>query len=216
MKNQYYGDSRDVAKWTVLVRLARMHALSSTIQIAMLTPDDRSKHGGQRDDPADADTDVRRFFAEERAFFARNPGWRSITRARRLAESMNPPLSIEAIDERFRHGNRGAYFGNIINRLSGFGRSTVAFLDPDVGIATARATEKHVTTGELRQVWETLNRGSVLVVFQFEQRQMGWREKAANLFAEALRISPRDITSFPYRRVSFLSVLKAGTRRGCS
>lgn len=64
----------------------------------------------------------------------------------------------------------------------------------------------------MRQVWEALDPGSVLVVFQFEQHQMGWREKAINLFAGALGISPRDITSFPYRGVSFFSALKAGTR----
>ena len=73
MKNQYYGDSRDVAKWTVLLRLARTHALPLIIQIAMLTPDDKTSHGSQRDDPVDADPDVRRFFAEERDLFARDP-----------------------------------------------------------------------------------------------------------------------------------------------
>lgn len=118
MKNQYYGDSRDVAKWTVLVRLARMHGLSSIIQIAMLTPDDTTRHGGQRDDPADADPDVRRFFAKERARFAGDPQGRSTSGVKRLAKLLNPPLSIEVIDEPFRHRSRGAYFRSVTDRLS--------------------------------------------------------------------------------------------------
>lgn len=66
MKQQYYADSRDVAKWATLVRLAKMHSLATIMQIAMLTPDDVTSHGSQRNDPPDADQTVAHFFAEER------------------------------------------------------------------------------------------------------------------------------------------------------
>ena len=84
------------------------------------------------------------------------------------------------------------------------------FLDPDKGIAARRATENHVAVNELTQVWEALNPGSVLVVFQFAQRSVGWRENAIDLFGRAVGVSPRLITYFRCPRVVFLSSLKAG------
>jgi hypothetical protein len=212
VKHQYYGDSRDVAKWTTLVRLARMHDLTSIIQVAMLTPDDKTTHGSQRGDPVDADANVRRFFAQERKRFARDPRLRSITGAKRLRELLQPPLAIEVMNDPFRHRNREAYFKDVGARLSRLGRPALVFLDPDKGIAARRATENHVAFNELTQVWEALNPGSVLVVFQFAQRSVGWRENAIDLFGRAVGVSPRLITYFRCPRVVFLSSLKAGGR----
>jgi len=208
MKHQYYGDSRDIAKWTTLVQLARMHDLASIVQIAMLTPDDDTRHGGQRDDPADADPDVRRFFVEERERFARDPELRSIAGATRLGEWLHPPLAIEVMDAPFQPRSRAAYFTNAGSRLSSLGVPTLAFLDPDVGIAATRATEKHVACDELAQIWEALDLGSVLAVFQFEQRRPGWDKTAVELFARAVGVSPQAVTCWQYPRVAFLSSLK--------
>ena len=212
MKHQYYGDSHDVAKWTTLVRLARMHDLTSITQVAMLTPDDKTTHGSHRDDPVDADADVRLFFAQERQRFARNPRLRSVTGAKRLGELLQPPLAIEVMDEPFRHRSREAYFKDVGARLSRLRRPTLVFLDPDKGIAATRATENHVACNELTRVWEALAPGSILIVFQFAQRSVGWRENTIDLFGRAIGVFPRAITCVRCPSVVFLSSLKTGVR----
>jgi hypothetical protein len=86
----------------------------------------------------------------------------------------------------------------------------LVFLDPDKGIAAKRATENRVACKELTQVWEALDPGSVLVVFQFAQRSVGWRENAIELFGRAVGVFPQAITCFRCPSVVFLSSLKTG------
>ena len=149
-------------------------------------------------------------FVMERKRFARDPRLRSITGAKRLRELLQPPMAIEVMNDPFRHRSREAYFKDVVARLSRLGRPALVFLDPDKGIAARRATENHVAVNELTQVWEALNPGSVLVVFQFAQRSAGWRENAIDLFGRAVGVSPRLITYFQCPRVVFLSSVKAG------
>lgn len=126
MKNQYYADSRDVAKWTTLVSLAKMHAIDTIMQIAMLTPDDISSHGRQRNDPPDADPIVARFFAEERKAISGDASLKQIDRITRLGGRYKPPITIEVISDLFRSDRRGNYFDAVCEQISSADRPIVA------------------------------------------------------------------------------------------
>src|SRR2546422_8952123 len=133
MKHQYYADSRDVWKWTALVRLAQQHALRTVLQVAMLTPDDDTSQGSQKSDPPDADPTVARFFADERKVVSAEGSLTRIDRVAELGKLCEPPMAIEVVSEPFRTDGREAYFLGVCRLVDEIGQPTVCFIDPDVG-----------------------------------------------------------------------------------
>src|SRR2546428_6075636 len=127
MKHQYYADSRDVWKWTALVRLAQQHALRTVVQVAMLTPDDNTSQGSQRSDLPDADPTVARFFVEERRAVSADPSLRRIDRVIRLGELYDPPITIKVVTESFRTDDRKAYFLSVCRLVDEIGEPIVVF-----------------------------------------------------------------------------------------
>lgn len=208
MKNQYYADSLDVAKWTVLVRLAREHSLTTIMQIAMLTPNDESVQGRQRNDPQDADPIVDRFFAEERSVISKDPSVKQIDRVTRLGAQFQPPFNITVVSDPFRSTERGSYFDTACEHISSAGLQIVAFVDPDIGIASGRPSDKHVTEGELSYIWSSLKPGSLLIVFQYQQRRKGWVNDSNQRFAGALQVHLENVREHTYPRVSFVFAQK--------
>jgi hypothetical protein len=208
MKDQYYSDSRDVVKWTVLVRLAREHGLTTILQIAMLTPNDRTSQGRQRNDPRDADPVVARFFAEERKTpIVEDASLKRVNRINRLGSQFRPPIRIAVISDSFLNDDRGTYFASVCQRMPN-DMQIVAFADPDIGIAIGRPSSKHVTEEELGQVWSRLNTGSLLAVFQYEQRRKYWLNDSRRRFARALHLQEVEVGDHTYPRLSFLFARK--------
>jgi len=208
MKHQYYADSRDVAKWSTLIRLAREQSVQKIVQIAMLTPDGASSHGLKRDDPRDADPIVAKFFAEERLLIRQSPAQKQIDRITRLGKRFTPPLVIEVISDPYQNRNRRQYFENVCSRLSDIGQPVIAFADPDTGIAGGKPSSNHITIQGLNAIWCALQGSSLLVVFQHEQHATNWAEASRERLASALEIAVDEVGQSTYPRVTFLFARK--------
>lgn len=208
MKNQYYADSRDVAKWTALVRLARKYSLDTIMQIAMLTPDDVSAQGSQRNDPPDADPIVARFFAAERKAISGDASLKHIDRVTRLGSRYKPPLTIVVVSNLLRSDRRESYLDAIYERISSTDRRIVAFVDPDIGISIGRPSDRHITENELNSIWSGLKPGSVFAAFQYQQRRREWVDDSRQCFARALRVYVREVGVYTYPSVSFVFARK--------
>ena len=173
MRNQFYSDRKDVWKWSLLLKLAgEKHHI---FQIAMLRPD-KGTHGNDFGDPGPCNPAVRKFFADERLLRARD-----ISRIERLL-----PGRITVLMTRYSNGCRVTYFDLVLEII----RKTapkVVFLDPDTGIEGATRSHEHVGHQEIKRVWESLQSGDYLVVFQYSLRfDRDWCLKRKSCSAQQL------------------------------
>ena len=178
MRNQWFGDNRDLVKWTALLGLASENGIQHILHIAMLRP---CKWNGL---PADCwpnlDLNGKPWIQppeQVRSHF------RDIQDIQRLAASAS--VSIQVLDETF--ADRRQYFAGVINRIRGDGRRLIAFLDPDTGIAPSNHDLKHVRPDELKTVYDALKPSDFLVLYQHaRQRRRDWRKKTREEFRAAL------------------------------
>jgi hypothetical protein len=169
MRNQWYGDNRDVVKWSTVVHLARREGISALLHVAMLRPDQLQPTLATSRGKVDPPVEVIRHF-------------RDLEDIRRLGATSG--LTIEVLMEPFRH--RAAYFGRLCRRLrTSRDEPMLVLLDPDIGLAPETPGPEHVTSAEVAAVFDALQPGDVLVCYQHARRHKDWRGQARRAFANA-------------------------------
>lgn len=155
MKNLWYGDARDVVKWSALLFLAHKYDLSRILQVAYLR-DNASKLSVEAGSES-VDQDVIKEIIEH---FSKD-----IRQINKLKDSKR--VVVEVFDEPFSDKNRRSYTQQIVEKVSSpkYIRALV-FLDPDTGIAGKSSSDAHVTLADIRAIWGALARGNWLVVYQ--------------------------------------------------
>ena len=121
MRDQWYGDNRDLVKWSVLVHLARREAVSAILHVAMYRPGPAQPPLATARGKVDPPAEVFRHF-------------RDLDDIQRLAVATG--LAIEVVKELFT--DRLAYFERVCERIKVKGRRggpMLVLLDPDVGLA---------------------------------------------------------------------------------
>jgi hypothetical protein len=170
VKNQYFGDRRDLFKYDLLVDLAGCLSASRLVFIPMLTPNDDSGEGGltaysrgkRRGPLVDALRD------------AVNSGTRNIQILRHLMPSFGVQFMPHRDADYFRDATRVEYFAAVPAQwLAG----SVVFFDPDIGLQTGtvaymrgNGVEKYLLYADLRAVWDRATAGSIFVVYQHLQK----------------------------------------------
>jgi len=178
MRNQWYGDERDLVKWGTLLHLAKTHGAVRIVQVAYLRPDEKeyalySKSGSFQIDPAILDH------------------FRDLSDIQRLSESSG--VEIDVFKDPF-GGIRNDYHNRLTQYLVGYPDPKIVFLDPDTGIAPANFNYKHVKPDEIRTVFDSLKTGDVLVFYQHaRQRVRTWREDTLNDFIQALDKTENEV-----------------------
>jgi hypothetical protein len=186
MKNQYFGDKRDLFKYDLWLEIAKGCGIKRHTFIPMLTPDDSTTQGGRR--PADAGAYRRSIFDflkrcgdEER---------RDIKRLRAFFRAQSLVYHPYRDTERgyFKHRSRGEYFAAI---QPDWLRDAAILVDPDIGLATRgpswkKRPEKYVLYKEVADVASAARGKSVILLFQFlrpdaEKRKGDLREKEQRL-----------------------------------
>src|SRR5271155_1143580 len=130
MREQWYGDNRDLVKWAVLVRLARENKAKAIVQVLMLRPNEVKWRKATADFPAEVLTHFRR-----------------LQNIHSLGCSTQ--LDIQVWYEPFRE--RKEYFAQVVRRVQEFGKSKlIVLLDPDTGLErSGRPRPKHIAADEL-------------------------------------------------------------------
>jgi hypothetical protein len=172
MRDEWYGDKRDLVKWGVLLELVRHHRAKHVLQVLYLRP---SKWGQLEIDGGKFDLPeaVVRHFRRTAAVCA-----------------IDCPAQIEVIEETFE--NRDEYLQTVLTRIrSRTQLPGIVFLDPDTGLAPPRVPgSKHVLEWELAAIWHEMRAGDVLVLYQHQTNRDGtpWVEKKKTQFEQALKI----------------------------
>ena len=180
MRDQWYGDNRDLLKWGALTHIARRDQISTILHVALYRPDDElptlSSSRGRIEMPAQV---VRHF--------------RNLDDIQRLAKTLG--IHIEVFKVPFR--DRSAYFEKARRWIESRSLdSLVVFLDPDTGLAPKIAGPEHVTADEIRLVFGVMKRGDTLVCYQRARRQKDWRGDRRRAFTRALGVPSQEVGVF--------------------
>ena len=211
MRDQWYGDKRDVVKWAVLVHLAQTHNLKRILQVAF----DRPRAGvppltaGRRQVPIPQ---------------AVIDHFRNLERISGLGAATG--LNLEVLRMPFPATESGCkanvarekYVNQVAARLRVRRRaSLIAFLDPDTGLAPQQPDTKHVTADEVRQIYAALQAGDLLVLYQHARRTTGWLTDTRRGFADAVGRREEAIETLRCPElahdVAFFAVRKGAARK---
>ncbi len=169
MKNQYFGDRRDLFKYDLLADLAGCLPDPRLVFIPMLTPNDDSGEGGL--------TGYSRGKRRGPLVDALRDAVASGTRNIQILRNLMPSFGVQFMPHRdadyFRDATRAEYFAAVPTQwLAG----SVVFFDPDIGLQTGtvaymrrNGVEKYLLYADLRAVWDRATDGSVFVVYQHLQ-----------------------------------------------
>jgi hypothetical protein len=176
MKDRWYGDNRDLVKWTVLLTIARKHKVESILQVLYYSPTDW--------EPIEFDGEKVAVPADLLAHF------------RDATSICNLPgeLRIETFTEPFANNSveRRDYTNSLIRTICAQKVSPfIVFLDPDTGLEPESGNfgSTHVSGSELNQVWDALRVGDFLVFYQHQDNKAGreWIERKRRQFANVIQ-----------------------------
>lgn len=196
MRDRWYGDNRDVVKWSTLVHLARREAVPAILYVAMYRADAAPAPLTTAHGKVAPPSEVLRHF-------------RDLDDVQRLAGATG--LEIQVLKDPFT--DRTAYFGRVCDRVRAPRREPLlVLLDPDIGLAPDTPGPEHVTSAEVAAVFDALRPGDILVCYQHARRQKDWRGRARRAFANAPGLPSFDVEvlqSELARDVLMLAVKKA-------
>jgi hypothetical protein len=162
MKNQYFGDTRDLFKYDLLEHLMDHLDPRRFAFIAMLTKDDHTAHGLKRNYRAAKagynNEDLIRFLEQNSSGDKKD-----FTRIKTYYQQKK----IDALiyDRPFKHGNRPAYF---IELPTDYLRSPLIFFDPDIGFRPKSSfDERHLDLFEFVYIFQQAPENSALMTIQF-------------------------------------------------
>ncbi len=131
MRNEFYGDSRDVAKWSTILKTAKTHHCKSILYVGLLRCDEHTGEGLAEHHVDGEAPIIWRFFEEERSRFRKDVSLRKATNVKNLERRLG--IKIEVVDRLWEQSKRDDYFKPL--RLKG---KLLVFLDPDTGIASEK------------------------------------------------------------------------------
>jgi hypothetical protein len=166
-KNQYFGDKRDLLKFSLLEELAsRLAPARQLTCIWLLTPPSDTHDGNRHFSDHSVSPNLGTFLGD------------CVKLSRRDVREFKIYAKSRGIDY-FSYGdeatlyftasNRKQYFEGVPDRAL---RRSIVFFDPDNGFEPARiVTAAHLKFTELRGVFERMDNDSVAVVYQHRRRQ---------------------------------------------
>ncbi len=172
MKNQYFGDIRDLFKYDLIQRILKeLGSLQKFTFIPMLTKYDSKSGDGNKRDFARAKKDGRPGTNNERLIgFLKEYGEidkdkRDFTKIENYFKSENIEVRIykDKGHEYFERKARDGYFKNIPGEYL---HNPLVFIDPDIGLEVKTWTEKHLLYSEVRELYDRMDEGSILMIYQ--------------------------------------------------
>jgi hypothetical protein len=162
MKNQYFGDNRDLFKFDLVDNILKKRLVTNVFYVPMLTADDESKKGNRSDrKKAEAGFKNKKLvkFLDE----CIATGKRNVMQL----QSYFPDMTIESGS--FNHIGRIKYFQEVLKTMP---TNALILVDPDTGIQPLKSEpgERHVLNFELKNIYEKMDAKSILMVYQHYPR----------------------------------------------
>ena len=188
MRAKWYGDKRDLVKWSTLLELARQAGVQKVLQVTCLVPD--SYRGA---------IDERALLVEDFGPEIADVVWRhfrNLERVTELGAKLGVDVTLVPDEYPVPVEGRDDYFEMVAEKWLMPDRGPmIVFLDPDTGLG---ATRTHVLPRQLETIKQALKAGDWLVFYQhapmYKQKDFDWREQARQNLAEALGVPVADVT----------------------
>lgn len=167
MKNQFFGDNRDLFKYDLILSVVKgFDQVGQFTFIPMLT-EDSGDHGNQIDRRlARAGYNNIKLINYLDKCIKNNK--RNIIEIKRYYNNEGMRSFIYRENEYFQHSSRVKYFSNIPMTYL---RNSLILVDPDNGLEIKRSDEKHIFYAEINDLYGRMNGNSILMIFQFFPRQ---------------------------------------------
>jgi hypothetical protein len=178
MRDRWYGDNRDLAKWGVLLQLASNYTAFKITQVAYYRSETISIHGGGTTKSYPIANAVLSHFR------------RKVTDIVGLSAER---MEIEVIEDPVQSFD--SYTKLAVGRILGTPRKSnsplIVFLDPDSGLEPekSRPQPEHVRICDLQRIWTAMREMDVLVLYQHRFRGRLWAERKRKQFENALQLS---------------------------
>jgi hypothetical protein len=183
MKDQWYGDNRDLVKWTVLLGIAGRFKATEILQVLYHSPTNWAQieiDGKHVPIP----TELIKHFRDVRSIVSLECG-----------------LKIEIFDHPFANGadERKRYLQGLIAKTAARREVSplIVFLDPDTGLepASGNFDLTHVREHEVRAIWEGMGAKDILVLYQHQDNRAGreWIDRKRLQFALALNVDDSSV-----------------------
>jgi len=163
MLERWYGDKRDLVKWSVLIETAKKYNIKNLLWVVFYR---------------DKSPELEIVHKEVRKHF------KDIHQIKQLGNNVGIKIDVFE-DEKWERKNRSAYIEMVLKRIGDAKKSKLlVFLDPDTGLGKKL---EHVKKDELKKIFTKMQmrKGNCLVFYQHAQRVDKWKEKTrANFEAE--------------------------------
>jgi len=163
MKNQYFGDNRDLFKYDLIWHIMQTGLINHFTFIPMLTEDDDTEHGENRDrKKAKAGTENKplvKFLDKYRVKSKRN--------IKELEGFFKDRITIYGKNKYFSHLQRKEYFKQIEDKLLS---KSLVFVDPDTGLQVERSGKEHILYCEVKDLYKRMDKNSILMIYQHYPR----------------------------------------------
>jgi len=168
MKNQYFGDNRDLFKYDLVYQIMQAHLAHHFTFIPMLTVPDGTGHGGKTDRAqAKVSTENKElmYFLDECV----NKGRRDIKQLESIFAEHAVKMTIYyGKDKYFFHEQRNEYFKQIGSELLA---KSLVFVDPDIGLEVKRSRKQHILYTEVEDLYRRMDKDSILMIYQHFPRE---------------------------------------------
>lgn len=175
MRDEWYGDKRDLVKWAVTLELARRFQCLHILQVLYYRPNGwpQIEIDGEKTNIAN---EVIRHFRDVESICKLQCG-----------------IAVQVVKEEFDNRRREEYAKKVSKAIRALSIDpSIVFLDPDTGLEprSGKLGPTHTSIAELREIWDLLRKGDLLVFYQHEDNRAGreWKERKRLQFAEALEM----------------------------
>ena len=185
MKNQYFGDNRDLFKYDLICQIIRAGLVEHFMFIPMLTQSNEANRSKAKAGRENKELEI---FLDE--CVRQGEEKRNIKQLESFFGKHGISITIYKKDEHFISRTRQEYFKQIKDKLL---PKSLILVDPDIGLKDEdeRLTDKHLSYSEVKNLYERMDKSSILMIFQFiphENRENYFRriskkldEKVGNL-----------------------------------
>ena len=168
MKNQYFGDNKDLFKYDLIFRVMQAGLVERFTFIPMLTEPDDTRHGRETDrrraKVGTENQDLVSFLDE-----CVKTGRRDIEQLTDFFARYDIEMTIYCgKGGYFSHQRRQEYFEQIGSELLS---GSLVFVDPDIGLEVARSREKHILYLEVNNLYQRMDKSSILMLYQHFPRE---------------------------------------------
>jgi ribosomal protein S30 len=181
MKNQYFGDIRDLFKYDLIQRIIKeIVSLQKFTFIPMLTKCEPNRGDGNKRGFARAEKDDRPGTNNEEliGFLKKYGAINEVDKDKRDFTKIEDYFKSKSIKVLFHKDEeheyfeqeqkaRDRYFQNIPREYL---HRSLVFVDPDIGLEVKTCTEKHLRYEEVRELHDCMDEGSILMIYQHYPR----------------------------------------------